>query len=284
MIIVKPTLRVVATILARDESDIIAANIEHHLSQGVTRIIVTDNRSVDGTGDIAARYPEVEVIHEPGDDHRQSEWVTRMARIACKFDPDWVVHLDADELWCGLSCLRTISGRVAGCQSGVLHPPCGLDFDLTSMSKYLDFGNVTGLPGECKVAHRPDPDITITHGNHGVAGCDDAVFTTSVVRHHYPVRSYRQFEGKVVNGHEALKRRNSICERWKRWYDLRSSGGLFDAYQAVCRSWSSMCDGPNRGDLMTLLRFWAEDDVVRMFENTDVLPFLGDWPRRCREK
>lgn len=275
MIISKSHLRIVATILAKDEADIIGRNIEHHVEQGVAHFIITNNRSTDATGEIASRYKEVvEVIDEPGDDHRQAEWVTRMARMACKLDPDWIVHLDADELWCGLGQLGRLDAKAFGSTKMFLHPPRRSG----DMSHYLDFEAVPGLPGECKVGHRPDPDIRITHGNHGVVGADP-VFTKAVWRHHYPVRSLNQFRKKTVEGHEALVRRRSVCERWERWYNLHLRGSLDIFYHQICDHWEAMIGSPNAADLLPLLEMWSTPEVIRMFEKSGFLPTIGQWPR-----
>jgi glycosyltransferase involved in cell wall biosynthesis len=274
----RPSLKIVATILARDEEDIIGAAIEHHLAHGVTRFVVTDNGSRDRTREIVSRYAEVaELIDEPGDDHRQSEWVTRMARLACKLEPDWIVHLDADELWCGLGELRAIDGPRFASTRVYLHPPTGQP-GVEGMSRYLDLDAIS-LPGECKVGHRPDPGITITHGNHGFGDDGPVAFTDKVWRHHYPVRSYPQFRRKAVDGHLSLMRRNAICERWERWYNLHLENKLEDLYNQVCREWQEMSARPNAGSLRALLDMWATPEVVRFFEETGALPAVGQWPR-----
>ena len=64
------------TLLVRNESDILSANLDYHLSQGIDHIIVTDNRSSDGTLDILSEYQKnrnVTVLFEDSDDFSQGQ-------------------------------------------------------------------------------------------------------------------------------------------------------------------------------------------------------------------
>src|SRR6478609_871193 len=94
---------IVLTVLARDEADVIDAQISFHLNAGADFVIATDNSSRDGTTDVLESYARAGVlhlIHEPAEGLSQSEWVTRMARLAAgEYGADWVVNSDADEFW-----------------------------------------------------------------------------------------------------------------------------------------------------------------------------------------
>ena len=94
-------MKLVMTLLVRDEADIVSSNIDFHLDQGVDFIIATDNLSVDGTTDILRAYERrgvLHYIHQPDDDYEQHRWVTGIARSACaEFAADWVINNDADE-------------------------------------------------------------------------------------------------------------------------------------------------------------------------------------------
>jgi glycosyltransferase involved in cell wall biosynthesis len=277
---VKNKINIVATILVRNEEDIIQKNIEHHINQGVTQFIITDNGSTDKTKEIIEKFPEVkEIIDEPEHTHNQSKWVTKMAQIACKLNPDWIIHLDADEFWCGFGNLRTIEASHASSPRMYLHPPRNCEFDLENMKFYLDFDHFYDLKGECKVFHRPDPDVIIEHGNHGFTNKKDILYTHQIWRHHYPVRSYEQFVKKTIEGHEALERRGSVCERWKKWYDLYNFGQLKSLYLKICQSWENMIKNPNKDYLMGLLEFWSPPEVISYMQSKNLLPNIGEWPK-----
>ena len=49
-------MKLVMTLLVRDEADIVDAQIAYHLDAGVDFVVATDNRSEDATTEILERY------------------------------------------------------------------------------------------------------------------------------------------------------------------------------------------------------------------------------------
>lgn len=180
-------MKLVMTLLARDEADIVDAQLAYHLSAGVDFVVATDNRSSDGTTEILERYQRAGLLHlirESGDDMRQAEWVTRMARLAAgEFEADWVINADADEFWWprGGSLPETLAtvpsryGVVRGCWRHFPPRPEDGEPFFERMTVRLctpaSPGNKTTIfHAHQKVAHRATPNVVVEPGNHNATG------------------------------------------------------------------------------------------------------------------
>ena len=91
------SIRVVMTLLVRNEEDVIAENILFHHAQGVSSFLVIDNLSTDATPEILrrlARFVPIIYIKQTADTYDQAKWVTSMARSAClDHGADWVINM-----------------------------------------------------------------------------------------------------------------------------------------------------------------------------------------------
>lgn len=96
-------MRVVLTLVVRDEEDVLSANLDYHLHAGVDLVLVTDHRSQDRTPELLERYRRkglVRVFREEARFNAQQHWQTAMARLASTdHEADWVILGDADEFW-----------------------------------------------------------------------------------------------------------------------------------------------------------------------------------------
>ncbi len=212
-------MKLVMTLLARNEADIVDAQIAFHLHAGVDFVIATDNRSDDGTTEILERYARAGSLHllrESGDDMRQDEWVTRMARLAATdFGADWVINSDADEFWWPRGgTLKEIFelvperfGVIRGCWRHFLPRLEGDPFFAERMTVRLC---VPAHPGDKstiyhahqKVAHRADPSVVVEAGNHNASGTLLEPFRTwyPIEILHFSIRSIDQMRRKAKGG------------------------------------------------------------------------------------
>jgi hypothetical protein len=215
-------MKLVMTLLVRDEADIVDAQIAYHLHAGVDFMVATDNRSEDATTEILEQYAHEGVLHlirEPGDDLRQSEWVTRMARLAATdFAADWILNADADEFWLARGAslkeiLAAVPGRygaVRGAWRNFVPRPDDARFFAERMTARLCTPGFHPHPlsTHFKSAHRARPDVRIGRGNHE-ALADDLValrgwYPIEIL--HFPVRSYAHCRRKYVTQFVALER------------------------------------------------------------------------------
>jgi Glycosyl transferase family 2 len=238
-------MKLVMTLLVRDEEDIVADNLDFHLAQGVDEVIVTDHGSVDGTLEILRSYEArgvVRIIVEPTDDYSQGRWVTRMARLAAtEHDADWVINNDADEFWWPRTgSLRSVFeplgadvGAVVGHRTNfVPRPEDGRPYWERMTLRERESLNPVGKPLPPKLAHRAHPEIVVVQGNHRIKGPDigSELDDGSIEILHFPMRSYAQFENKIVKGGRAYARNKELPKKtgrtWRRLYETWEQGGL----------------------------------------------------------
>jgi Glycosyl transferase family 2 len=212
------SVKLVMTLLVRDEADIVDLNLAYHLSRGIDEVIVTDHRSSDGTRerlqDWADREPRVHVLHENREPCDQAAYVTRMARMAHRdLQADWVLHDDADEfLWPETDpdlkaalervprfCSRLVLPRV----NFVARPDDGAPFFERMTLRQLEPVDELGRSLQPKVAHRAGPRVIVGRGSHAVSRapwpprtCRRSLITIL----HFPRRTLEQYRHKIEVG------------------------------------------------------------------------------------
>jgi hypothetical protein len=238
-------MKLILTLLVRNEEDILRENILFHLNMGVDRIIVTDNGSIDGTIDILREFENqgiLDLIFEEEDDYSQSKWVTRMAEIAThKYHADWIINSDADEFWWPAEnnlkyVLSTVPDEflVVNAPRNDFIPRPESDGPLFErmIIKNLKSLNHIGIPLPPKMCHRAIPGVIVAQGNHKLINPPDPkVFTDPIIEiMHFPMRSYTQFESKIAFGGAALERNDNLPKTtqkgWRNLYEDYKNGIL----------------------------------------------------------
>ena len=220
-------MRFAVTVMVRDEVDIIAGFVEHHVAQGADLIIATDNGSVDGTAEILQQYADLGVLelhHDPVFRKQQHVVVTGMARRAyTEHHADWVINADADEFWVPRDKRLTLRSALEEIPlsldaftvpvTNLVGPPAmrgsGIDRllwrDLRTAEQLQAVG-IFAQPTDDAV-HRGDPEIKVSQGNHFVSlkstGQPEPAFALEVL--HLPWRSWLQYERRVVNSGRAYE-------------------------------------------------------------------------------
>lgn len=258
--------KLVMTLLARDESDIIERNLEHHLGSGVDYVLATDNGSVDGTREVLLRYQEqgrLCLIDEPTQDMDQAAWINRMGRLAYQeFGAEAVFHCDADEFWYALSGDLTAeisrgpepaytahSFNVNLADRGgreTIDDAVWMSFETLEKSvdsadpstriSYKRKRRLKAFLGKVMTSTRSGY-LDVATGNHILASGEPAPWSRDLYLLHYPVRSFAQFTRKVINGGAAVARNPNIAPRdalhWREWYAHYLAGTLEDDYEAL---------------------------------------------------
>jgi hypothetical protein len=258
-------MKLVMTLLARDEEDIIEANLAYHLNVGVDFIIATDNGSRDGTTAILKAYEQLGVLeyhYEPASHFAQHAWVTRMARRAATVhQADWVINTDADEFFVPThgTLKETLAAVCAQVDVLLVHR---YTFPACTRSSRQQTPPIEMVYRKTEVAspkamHRGVPDVTVAQGNHSVESphlrLPGQAFP-AILGYHYPIRSRQQFESKVWNagsGYDLnLYLDRSLGRHKRRWYRMLLDGTLNEEYDRLFFDEARLHEALGRGTLI----------------------------------
>jgi hypothetical protein len=260
-------MKLVMTLLARDEADIIDAQLEYHLNAGVDFVIATDNLSQDGTTEILesyARAGQLHLIREDGEYLRQADWITRMGRIAAtEFGADWVIHSDADEFWWPRGdslkdVLASIPSRYGVVRALLRHFVPRPDSE-PSFAERMTVRVSTASPindprslfrPNLKVIHRADPDVNVSIGAQRLI--DSSLVPLRgwypVEFFHFPVRSLEQCERKYA--HQQISPGRAPSPYYERVRELIDAGRIEELYASLLVDDDALGRGLQAGTLV----------------------------------
>ena len=188
------------------------------------------------------------VDNEPGDNHAQGRWVTRMARLAIENQhADWLIHCDADEFWWPRhgslkSVLKNVPPEVGSLKVRRSNFVPSKDehgkFYRRMWFRELHSVNALGDRLPPKICHRRFTDVKVSEGNHRIMTSHphQCVEATDIEIFHYPLRDYAQFQRKIKNGGAALERNKKISattgNNWRYLYQELQHGRLRSYYDS----------------------------------------------------
>lgn len=265
-------MKLALTLLVRNEVGIVEDTIRYHLSKGVDFVVATDNRSVDGTGELLKKLRKevpLVVLHEDGDDHKQEAWITRMVKLARdKYGADWVFNVDADEFivsprgdfkahsfWgidkVNLPRINYLPRRGELARAGYRR----VQNSLKVIKPYIG-----PRPADCrdhsrllhaevkKVAVKASAFVKMGRGGHEADLIANRVSEEGFWMAHFALGSYEEFELKVKLGGAAMQRRIMEGRGWNgavylnTWFRMYEEGTLREEYERMVPRWEQIKD------------------------------------------
>ena len=252
-------MRIYGVMVVRNEADILRVNVLHHLAQGIDFLLVADNDSSDGTAEVLSDLVaggRVSWTRIPGR-FLQAGITTALAREAFLMGADWVVPIDADELWwtAGGDLRSVIAEHDAVADAievevvnfvqrrdqerrtpdALLHMTCRAPRPLGEVSEVRElverneiaFVEAMYAP---KWISRAAYGLEIHQGNHKVTGIDPdrRAHSERIVCLHGPLRARDILEAQVDHGRRIEELGQYLTQAWhvRRWRRLHQQGEL----------------------------------------------------------
>ena len=289
-------MKLVMTLLARDEADVLDAQIAFHLNAGVDFVIATDNLSVDGTTEILesyARAGHLHLIREESEFLRQAEWITRMGRLAAtEFGADWVLHSDADEFWWPrgeslkdvLASIPERYGIVRALLRQFVPRPDDGSFFADRMTVRLSAAAPINDPRSLfrpnlKIIHRADPTVSVSIGAQRLLESSLVPLRGwyPVEFFHFPIRSLAQAERKYA--HQRTAAGETPSPYYDRVRELQDAGRLEEFYNSLLVDDAALERGVRDGSLVVDARLRDALRSLRLAAGSEEFALPGSGAR-----
>jgi hypothetical protein len=282
-------MKLVQTLVVRDEIDLIDAQIAYHLNAGVDFVIATDHDSRDGTAEVLESYERrgrLQLMRARGE-VRESDWRTRMARAAATdHGADWVINTDADEFWVPRNgtlkeVLAAVPERAGVVWATTCHfvprPDDGAFFAERMLARFSGEAALNDPTSpyrpHAKAAHRADPTIRVRFGSHRV---ESSQLTPLPAWHpadvfHFPFRSLDQYERKTVR----RARGDKPLGQYVKGLQAREQGRMENVYRLLVIDDDALQKGLGSGSLVLDTRLRDALRELRLRDGTFALPSAG---------
>jgi hypothetical protein len=257
-------VKLIMTLVVRDEVDVVDAQIAFHLNAGVDFVIATDHDSRDGTVAILESYAQdgyLHLIRETGP-MKDSHWRTHMARLAAsEYGADWVINCDADEFWIPrggslkemLVAVPQRFGVVwALSQHFVPRPDDGAFFAERMIVRVHSDAAINDPTSpfrpHAKAAHRADEGVVVQFGAHSAFSSRLAPFPEwhPADVHHFPFRSLDQYQRKTVR----RARGDKQLGQYEKGLQASKAGRIAEVYRTLIVDDDALARGLARGSLV----------------------------------
>lgn len=290
-------MKLVMTLLTRDEEDVIEANLVYHLERGVDFVIAMDNGSRDGTLEVLHAYKREGLLHLIEDPAREADyraWRRPMGHMAhTEFGADWVFNNDADEFWWpDRGSLKEVLNEVPAPYGVIVAPRSNflpsrreegffaerLVVREKASTRETFSGSTEPLP--FKVAYRAGPEVVAgeqspTRGAGPVAGGWHPITIL-----HFPIRGYAQWARKIENTALAKREAGLPEKHYGERHRLLLEGRLAEHYEELAPADNTVIAGIEAGQLVIdqrLQGFFAACERPPRFPALACAPSPGRW-------
>lgn len=211
--------KVFALMMVKNEIDVIESNINYLITQDIDEIFIADNLSTDGTYEAIQRLRwhntmPIYLIRDEEIGYYQSNKMNRWSRQCFQMGADYVIPIDADEIWYSLDNTKTLGEAIKNTDADIFVAN-SVDFIPTIYDDYNESNFIKRITHRklnsdsfSAVAFNYYNNYELEMGNHDIKNHQGKRLANVIGIRHYQYRSYPQFVKKVRNGKAAYDNTN----------------------------------------------------------------------------